>query len=76
MRDLYLGKNTVMKVNLGIIGIELKQLYKQIIDYNLDVNKSKLIFGGCVIQNNQFLYQHQIKDGFTLQIMTIKEEAI
>lgn len=74
IRDLYLEKNLSIKVNIGITGIELKQLYAKAIDFNLDVNKSKLIFGGCLIQNNEFLYQHNIKDGFTLQIMTIKEE--
>lgn len=61
---------TKVKLNVddNITGKELVQIYSDHKGIDLNNNKIKLLFGGGIIKDNDSLYQHNIKNGFSLQV--------
>ena len=57
-----------LNVNDNITGKELIKIYSEYKGINLNNNKIKLFFGGGVIKDNDSLYQHNVKNGFSLQV--------
>ena len=66
--DLCNGKQIKLTVNESIRGRELKQKYAE--KHNIDLSKNiiRLLFGGGIIKDNESLYQHKVKNGFSIQI--------
>ena len=67
--DLYCLKKTIMKISENITGEQLKHLYSTMTLKGRNISNSKLIFGGCIIKNNESLYQHKIQSGYTIHII-------
>lgn len=66
--DLCIGKQIKLNVNESTKGIELKQKYAE--KHNIDLSKNiiRLLFGGGIIKDEESLYQHKVKNGFSIQI--------
>ena len=58
-----------MKISENITGEQLKHLYSTMTLKGRNISNSKLIFGGCIIKNNESLYQHKIQSGYTIHII-------
>lgn len=69
IRDVYQMKNYLLSVKEGITGEDLKKIFSKKYLNGRDISSSKVIFGGTVIQNEQFLYQHKIKNGYTIHLL-------
>ena len=57
-----------LHVDDNITGKELIKIYSEHKKIDLNNNNIKLLFGGGVIKDNDSLYQHNVKNGFSLQI--------
>lgn len=65
--NLYLNKSTVIEVYDNLSGKQLKELYFKTI--NLDPIKIRLFFGGAEILDDHLLYNHKIRNGYTIQVL-------
>lgn len=66
--DLINQKNLLISVNENITGAELKQKYSEMHNIELSKNKIRLLFGGGLIKDDETLYQHKVKNGFSIQV--------
>jgi hypothetical protein len=59
-----------IKLNIpdSTTGEELMQKYANEQKIDLTQNKIRLLFGGGIIKENESLFQHKVKDGFSIQI--------
>lgn len=57
-----------LKVDDNITGKELVKIYTDYKKIDLNNNKIKLLFGGGIIKDNDTLYQHNVKNGYSLQV--------
>ena len=55
-------------MNQSTKGLELKEKYAEKHNIDLTKNRIRLLFGGGIIQDNESLYQHKVKNGFSIQI--------
>ena len=69
IRDVYKMKNYLLFVKEGSTGKELKHIFSKKFLNGRDISSSKVIFGGTVINNEHFLYQHKIKNGYTIHLL-------
>jgi hypothetical protein len=55
-------------------GEELKKLYSN--DNEIELNKvnMKVLFGGGIIKDNEKLFQYKIKNGYTIQICVFPKD--
>ena len=74
--DLYENKKLPFTLESNITGWELKQLYAEHFSTNLTEYKVRLLFGGAEIKEEQNLYGHKIKDGFTIHVVKNKIENV
>jgi hypothetical protein len=70
--DLYENKTMSLKLPIIIKGIEIKKLYCEITHIQISDFKIRIFFGGAEIIDDQFLYQHKLQDGFTIQLIRNK----
>jgi len=74
--DLY--KN--IKINLEMLetatGKEIKDIYCKMNNIDIESNFMRLIFGGAEILDNHKLYKHQIKNGFTVQLLVAPKSTL
>ena len=66
--DFVNQKQNKMTVLDNITGEELIEKYAAEEDIDLSKNKIRLLFGGGIINNNETLFQHKVKNGFSIQI--------
>ena len=66
--DVVNQKQNKMNVLDNITGGELIEKYAIEEDIDLSKNKIRLLFGGGIINNNESLFQHKVKNGFSIQI--------
>lgn len=52
----------------NITGHDIKLIFTEKLNLNINEWKIRLLFGGAEIKDDQMLYQHKIKDGFTIQV--------
>ena len=71
--DIPNQKNIKMKVRENQTGKFLIEKYAE--KYNIDLNKNiiRLLFGGGIINDNDTLYQHKVKNGYSIQICVSKK---
>jgi len=71
--DIPNQKNIKMKVRENQTGKFLIEKYAE--KYNIDLNKNiiRLLFGGGIIKDNDTLYQHKVKNGYSIQICVSKK---
>lgn len=72
--DLYDNKKVPFTLESNITGMELKQLYSDHFVVNLNQYKVRLLFGGAEIKDEQNLYGHKVKDGYTIHVVKSKIE--
>lgn len=70
--DITNQKQIKLKVNEAEKGESIIQKYAKAHNINLKENKIRLLFGGGIIKENETLYQHKVKDGFSIQIVISK----
>ena len=70
--DISNQKQIKLKVNEAEKGESIIQKYAKAHNINLKENKIRLLFGGGIIKENESLYQHKVKDGFSIQIVISK----
>ena len=66
--DVVNQKQNKLNVLDNITGEELIEKYAAKEDIDLSKNKIRLLFGGGIIKNNETLFQHKVKNGFSIQI--------
>ena len=68
INDIFHQKKTKYEINDNITGKQLIDKYCE--EENIDKNKYniKLIFGGGIIKDNETLFQHKVKNDYTIQI--------
>lgn len=62
------GKVMELKVNESEKGGEIIKKYSKMNNIDLATNKVRLLFGGGIIPENETLYQHKVKQGYSVQI--------
>ena len=70
--DITNQKQIKLKVNEAEKGESIIQKYAKAHNINLKENKIRLLLGGGIIKENETLYQHKVKDGFSIQIVISK----
>lgn len=66
--DICNGKIAKIKVNESAKGGEIIEKYSKMHNIDLTINKVRLLFGGGIISENESLYQHKVKHGYSIQI--------
>lgn len=66
--DVCNGKTNSIEVQENMTGAELKTLYAKSHNIDLAKNKIRFLFGGGLIKDDEKLYQHKIKKGFSIQV--------
>ncbi len=66
--DVVNQKHNKMTVSDSITGEELIEKYAKEENIDLNKNKIRLLFGGGIIKDNETLFQHKVKSGFSIQI--------
>lgn len=69
MYNLYQNDTQIFEVSPNIKGGELKRLYIEKNNIDIEKNKVKLIFSGAFIEDDQLLSQHQVKNNFIIQVV-------
>lgn len=67
--DSYYLRNTELQIKESATGQELKEIYSSKYDIDLTKTNIRFIFGGTFIKEKETLYQHKLKDKFTLQVL-------
>jgi len=70
--DITNQKQIKLKVNESEKGESIIKKYAAAHNVDLTENKIRLLFGGGIIKENDALYQHKVKDGFSIQIVVSK----
>ena len=60
-----------LKLKSNTKGRELIKDYVEKNNIDLSRYKVKILYGGGIIQENETLYQHRVKDGYNIQIVVI-----
>ncbi len=61
----------------NITGYDVMQLFFSSAEkYSPDQYKLRLLFGGAEIKESDHLYQHVLKDGYTIQILRTKKDIL
>ena len=71
--DIPNQKNIKIKVNENEKGRDLIQRYADKYNIDLENNVIRLLFGGGIIKEDDTLYQHKVKNGFSIQICVTKK---
>ena len=66
--DVVNQKQNKLSVLDNITGEELIKKYAAKEDIDLTKNKIRLLFGGGIIKDNETLFQHKVKNGYSIQI--------
>ena len=66
--DVVNQKQIKLNVLDSITGGELIAKYANEGNIDLNKNKIRLLFGGGIIKENETLFQHKVKNGFSIQI--------
>ena len=66
--DVVNQKQNKLNVLDSITGGELIEKYANEENIDLNKNKIRLLFGGGIIKENETLFQHKVKNGFSIQI--------
>ena len=66
--DVINQKQNKLTVLDSITGEELIEKYANEENIDLSQNKIRLLFGGGIIKENETLFQHKVKNGFSIQI--------
>ena len=66
--DVVNQKQKKLNVLDSITGGELIEKYANEENIDLNKNKIRLLFGGGIIKENETLFQHKVKNGFSIQI--------
>ena len=66
--DVVNQKQNKLKVLDSITGGELIEIYANEENIDLNKNKIRLLFGGGIIKEDETLFQHKVKNGFSIQI--------
>ena len=73
--DIKLVDSTQKKLKLNvsdnITGQELIDMYVKYKNIDLNNNNVKLFFGGGIIKNGETLFQHNVKNGYSLQVCVL-----
>lgn len=69
LMDSYYLRNTELQVQENTTGGELKEIYSKKYEIDLTKNSIRFIFGGAFIKDDETLYQHKLKDKYTLQVL-------
>ena len=67
--SIYIGENdvkTLICVEEGISGRELKNIYAKAKGYDMNQHKIRLFFGGNEIKDNEFIHQHKIYNNYII----------
>lgn len=70
--DVTNQKQIKIKVSENTTGKEMMERYAAKHNIDLATNKIRLLFGGTLIKENEHLYQHKIKNHFSIQICITK----
>lgn len=74
--DLYDNIKYDFALDDNLTGFELKQVYfSKAEKYNPNDFNVRMLFGGAEIKETDSLYQHRLKDGYTIQILRRKKEV-
>ena len=66
--DVVNQKQNKLNVLDNITGEELMEKYANEENIDLAKNKIRLLFGGGIIKENETLFQHKVKNGYSIQI--------
>ena len=72
MYDLYDNKKYKLTISNQATGAELKSKFVELSNITPEEYNIKFIFGGTQIKEDQCLYQHGIKNEYTIQIFKCK----
>ena len=71
--DIINQKNIKLKVNESEKGSDIIKKYAEKNNIDLNDNVIRLLFGGGIIKDDDTLYQHKVKNGFSIQICVSKK---
>ena len=71
--DIINQKNIKLKVNESEKGCDIIKKYAEKNNIDLNDNVIRLLFGGGIIKDDDTLYQHKVKNGFSIQICVTKK---
>ncbi len=75
--DLYANKKYPFELDDNLTGTELKQVFfTKAEQYDPNEYNLRMLFGGAEIKESDNLYQHSLKDGFTIQMMVSKKDNV
>jgi hypothetical protein len=64
-----MNKKTKVEVMYNLSIKELKEKYAELEDFNLNEYKVKLLFGGIELKDEHFIYQYNILDEYTINVL-------
>ena len=67
--NLYKNEQNIFTVKESTTGKELKEMYSEHNNIDLNKNKIRFIFAGALIKDDDMLYQHKISNGFVIQVI-------
>jgi hypothetical protein len=70
--DLYENKKSKHTVSNHMTGEDLKKFFLESSGINPEEYRIKLLFGGSEIKDEHYLYQHGLKNDYTVQISKVK----
>jgi hypothetical protein len=69
--DLYNNKKIKMSFLDNTVGKDFKEKYCKAENIDINTHKIRAIFGGAEIKDDHKLYNHDIKNNFTVQLMVL-----
>jgi hypothetical protein len=73
--ELYLNKKTNIEVMYNITIKELKEKFAESDGFKLEEYRVKFLFGGSELKDEHFVYQYNILDEYTIQVLKTKIEC-
>lgn len=70
--ELYNNKKTSVEVMYNTTIKELKLKYSELDQFNLNEYKIKFLFGGSELKDEHFVYEYNIMDEYTIQVLKTK----
>ena len=67
--NLYKNEQNIFTGKESTTGKELKEMYSEHNNIDLNKNKIRFIFAGALIKDDDMLYQHKISNGFVIQVI-------
>lgn len=68
LMDSFNCKNYKVEVMENNKGIDIKKIFASKVNIDLNNYNVRLLFGGGLIKDDEFLYQHKIKNGHSIQV--------